>query len=153
MLSISTGEVAADLLKPYSYFGSWMARDFGRAMTNFLLRGLTMMLAYTLHLSHHLPTSAGQWLALAAALLLGWAVSFSWRFLVNLAAFWSPEARGIGRFAFSLTLFLSGFLMPLRFFPDWFVALCNLTPFPSMVNTIIEVYLGVLMVRRCLRRC
>jgi ABC-2 type transport system permease protein len=34
--------------------------------------------------------------------------------------------------------------MPLRFFPEWFVRLCNLTPFPSMVNTVIEVYLGVL---------
>jgi ABC-2 type transport system permease protein len=34
--------------------------------------------------------------------------------------------------------------MPLRFFPDWAVRLCNLTPFPSMINTVIEVYLGVL---------
>ena len=34
--------------------------------------------------------------------------------------------------------------MPLRFFPDWFVQVCNLTPFPSMVNTVIEVYLGTL---------
>jgi ABC-2 type transport system permease protein len=33
--------------------------------------------------------------------------------------------------------------MPLRFFPPWFIRLCNLTPFPSMVNTTIEVYLGV----------
>ena len=64
--------------------------------------------------------------------------------LVNLSAFWTPDARGVGRFVFSIALFLSGFLMPLRFFPDWFVSLCNLTPFPSMVNTPIEVYLGVL---------
>jgi ABC-2 type transport system permease protein len=35
-------------------------------------------------------------------------------------------------------------MMPLRFFPDWFVNLCYLTPFPHMVNTIIEVYLGLL---------
>jgi ABC-2 type transport system permease protein len=63
---------------------------------------------------------------------------------VNLAAFWSTEARGIARFAFGLALFLSGFVMPLRFFPDWFVTLCNLTPFPAMVNTVVEVYLGVL---------
>ena len=144
MNSVNSGEVAADLLKPYSYFGSWMARDFGRALLNFLLRGLTLVAAYALIFHISFPTGAGQWLALAVALLLGWAISFSWRFLVNLAAFWSPEARGVGRFAFSLTLFLSGFLMPLRFFPDWFVSLCNLTPFPAMVNTIIEVYLGVI---------
>ncbi len=71
-------------------------------------------------------------------------MSFAWRFLVNLAAFWTPDARGVGRLAFSLSWFLSGFLMPLRFFPNWFVRLANLTPFPSTVNTIVEVYLGVL---------
>jgi ABC-2 type transport system permease protein len=32
--------------------------------------------------------------------------------------------------------------MPLDFFPDWFVKLCHLTPFPSMVNTVIRVYLS-----------
>jgi len=34
--------------------------------------------------------------------------------------------------------------MPLRFFPDWFVKICYLTPFPHMVNTVVEVYLGVI---------
>jgi ABC-2 type transport system permease protein len=33
--------------------------------------------------------------------------------------------------------------MPLRLFPEWFVRLCYLTPFPHMVNTIVEVYLDV----------
>ena len=61
-----------------------------------------------------------------------------------MAAFWSPDARGIGRLAFGLSWFASGFLMPLRFFPDWFTRVCRWTPFPSMVNTLIEVYLGVL---------
>ena len=51
---------------------------------------------------------------------------------------------GIGRFAFTFAWFLSGFLMPLRFFPEWFIRLTRLTPFPSMVNTVVEVYLGTL---------
>ena len=49
-----------------------------------------------------------------------------------------------GRFGFGLSWFMSGFLMPLRFFPAWFQRLCNATPFPSMINTVIETYLGVL---------
>ncbi len=40
--------------------------------------------------------------------------------------------------------FLSGFLMPIRYFPDWFGKICQLTPFPSMVSTVMEVYLGLL---------
>ncbi len=142
MESVSSGEIAADLLKPYSYFGMWMARDLGRSVSNFVLRGLVLMVGYAALFRITAPTTIVQWLALLVALVLAWAVSFAWRFLVNLAAFWSPEARGIGRMAFGVTMFLSGFLWPLRFFPDWFVSLCNLTPFPAMVNTVIEVYLG-----------
>jgi ABC-2 type transport system permease protein len=74
---------------------------------------------------------------------LSWLVSFAFRFLVNLAAFWTPNARGIGRFAFVTSSFFSGFLMPLRFFPDWVIRVADLTPFPSMLNTVVEVYLGV----------
>jgi ABC-2 type transport system permease protein len=102
------------------------------------------MMAYAVFFPIVLPKSVGQWLALLVTLVLSLLVSFSWRFLVNLTAFWTPDARGIGRLAFSLSWFLSGFLMPLRFFPDWFVRLCDLTPFPAMINTVLEVYLGLL---------
>lgn len=144
MQSVYSGAIGADLLKPFNYFLFWMARDFGRAISNFALRSVVLMLAYAVMFRITYPTSILQWLAVFVSLLLCWAVSFAWRFLVNLSAFWTPDARGVGRFVFSIALFLCGFLMPLRFFPDWFVTLCNLTPFPSMVNTPIEVYLGVL---------
>jgi len=144
MHSVYSGDIGSDLLKPMDYFTFWLAQDLGRAIANLLLRSLTIMLAYALVFDIALPHSGREWLVLGVALALSMLVSFSYRFLVNLAAFWTPDARGMGRFAFSLSWFLSGFLMPLRFFPDWFVQLCNLTPFPSMVNTIVEVYLGVL---------
>ncbi len=144
MQSVYSGDVASDLLKPMGYFTFWLAKDLGRAIASFLVRGVTLMLAYALFYDITLPRSAGQWLAVAATLMLGMLVSFSWRFLVNLAAFWTPDARGITRFVFVFSWFLSGFMMPLRFFPEWFVDLCHLTPFPAMVNTLIEVYLGVL---------
>jgi ABC-2 type transport system permease protein len=144
MNSVYTGDISSDLLKPMNYFVFWMAQDLGRATVAFLLRGLTMMIAYALVFDVVWPHSATQWLALAVTLALSWLVSFSWRFLINLAAFWTPNALGVGRFAFGLSWFLSGFLMPLRFFPDRFVRLCNLTPFPATINTVVEVYLGVL---------
>lgn len=144
MNSIASGEVASDLLKPLNYLRFWLAVDLGRAMVAFLLRGIMMILLYALLFDLTWPQGIIQWLAVGVSILLSWLVSFGWRFLVNLSAFWTPNARGVGRFAFGLAWALSGFFMPLRFFPDWFVSLCNLTPFPSMVNTTIEVYLGLL---------
>jgi ABC-2 type transport system permease protein len=144
MNSIYTGAVASDLLKPMGYFNFWMAQDFGRALAQLVLRGFTMMLAYAVLIGISYPRGIDQWLALIIALILAWLISFAWRFLVNLSGFWTPDARAIGRFGFVLLYFVTGFLMPLRFFPDWFVRLCDLTPFPYMVNTVVEVYVGVL---------
>jgi ABC-2 type transport system permease protein len=144
MQSVYSGDIGADLLKPIDYFFFWLARDLGRAAASFLMRAVTIVVAYALVYDIVVPKGAMRWLLVFLSLLLSVMVSFGWRFLVNLAAFWTPDARGVGRFAFGLSWFLSGFLMPLRFLPDWFVRFCNLTPFPSMVNTVIEVYLDLL---------
>lgn len=144
MNTIYRGEIAGDLLKPLHLFPFWLARDVGRALTGLLWRGVPMLLLYALFYKITVPTGWVQWAALTLALILSLLVSFGWRFLVNLAAFWTPDARGVGRFAFGLAWVLSGFYVPLRFFPDWFVRICYLTPFPAMVNTVVEVYLGLL---------
>lgn len=144
MNSVYSGQIATDLLKPMSLFTFWLAQDLGRAVVNLLLRGLTLMAIYAVIFDLAYPSAPAQWLALAVAIFFSWLISFAWRFLVNLAAFWTPEASGIGRFAFIISWFCSGFLMPLRFFPDWVVTICNLTPFPAMLNTVVEIYLGVL---------
>jgi ABC-2 type transport system permease protein len=143
MRSVNSGEVAADLLKPLGYFRFWLAVDLGRALVAFFLRGAPIMVVYALFFEITVPHGWQQWLALTAALVLGWLLSFAWRFLVNLAAFWTPNALGVGRFAFGVAWVLSGFFMPLRFFPAWAQAVCHATPFPSMVNTPIEIYLGL----------
>lgn len=144
MQSVYSGEVATDLLKPIGLFTFWLAQDAGRALLNLLLRGVTIMLVFALMFDLTYPQTAVQWLALLLSIILSWLVSFAWRFLVNLPAFWTPNARGIMRFGFVLSWFCSGFLMPLRFLPDWVQRLTALTPFPHMLNTVVEVYLGVL---------
>ena len=144
MESVYTGDVAMDLLKPMSLFRFWLAQDLGRALVNLLLRGVTIMLLYGLMFDLAYPETAVQWLVLLWTMILSWLLSFCWRFLINLAAFWSPNARGAIRFGFILAWFFSGFLMPLRFLPDWVQRIAYLTPFPHTLNTVVEVYVGVL---------
>lgn len=142
--SVYSGDVSSDLLKPMNYFTFWLAQDLGRAIIELFLRGLPIILVYVIIFGITVPGSTLQWIALPAAIFLGCLVSFAWRFLLNLSAFWTPNAIGVARFGFVLSWFLSGLLMPLRFFPDWFVQICYLTPFPHTVNTVVEIYLGLL---------
>jgi ABC-2 type transport system permease protein len=144
MNNVYSGDVASDLLKPLNLFVYWLAQDLGRAWASLLMRGLPIVLVYALVFHIPYPTHPTQWLALFATLLLGGLISFTWRFLVNLASFWTPNAMGIARFGFGLSWFLSGFIMPLRFFPEVVQRIIALTPFPTLVNTSVEVYLGLL---------
>ena len=144
MQAVHSGEVASDLLRPLNLFTLWLAQDLGRALAAILLRGVSVMVLYALVFDLTYPAGLLGWLALLLALALSWLVSFGFRFLINLAAFWTPNALGIGRFFFFGGLFFSGFLMPLDLFPAWLQRTAAMTPFPYMVDTVVGVYLGLL---------
>lgn len=144
MNTVYTGQIATDLLKPMSYFRYWLAQDLGRAAVNFIFRGVIVMIGYALIYDLIFPQTITQWLAFALCLVFSWLISFAWRFITNLAAFWTPSAYGISRFFFIFSWFFSGFLMPLRYYPDWVVRISTLTPFPHMLNTVVEIYLNLL---------
>jgi ABC-2 type transport system permease protein len=144
MNHVYSGAIATELLKPMSLYTYWLAQDLGRAIGSFFLRGLPIMIAYGFLLEIIVPDSLLRWGCVFLAMIFSWLVSFSYRFILNLASFWTPNALGIARLGFMLTWFLSGFMFPLKYFPDWFIGLCNLTPFPHMVNTLVEIYLGAI---------
>ena len=89
----------------------------------FIQTTVLLLLAYAVFFRIALPHTLWQWLALCVTLSLSLLISFAWRFLLNLTAFWTPDARGIGRVGFSLSWFLSGFLM--RFPGGAFLVVCS----------------------------
>lgn len=143
MLTIRTGQIANDLVKPFHFFSFWLARDLGRVAFQLLFRSLPVMVAYPLFFALSWPASAPQWGLFLTSVLLAVVVSFCWNFLVNALAFWVVDAEGIGRFAWLAIAFFSGFLVPTAFFPDWLKFLANCTPLPAIINTPVEIYLGV----------
>ena len=142
MHSINEGQIGADLLKPMNYFTYWLGVDLGRAMGSFIIRSLPLFLIFMLFYHVTLPNTALQWAVFFISIILSELISFGWRFLVNLAAFWSPNALGIGRFAFGLSWIFSGFYMPLNLFPDWLANFARLTPFGASVYLPIEIFIN-----------
>jgi ABC-2 type transport system permease protein len=142
--TVYSGAIGADLLKPISLFHYWLAKDFGRAVFNLFTRGILFLLLFSLFYRILMPHPFVNGAFFLLALWISWLTTFAWRFMVNLSALWTPDARGVARMAFGLSQFLSGFILPLRLMPDWFYRFCYLTPFPSMLNTPVEIYLGTL---------
>jgi ABC-2 type transport system permease protein len=143
MRTVHRGEIVGDLLRPHDLLAFWAAQDAGRAAGQFVLRGLPMLALFAGVWGATFPAGVEGWTLTVLSLLLAWACGFAFRFVVNCAAFWSPDAVGIGRFAWAVLGLGSGFLMPLAFFPDWLRRALAWTPFPGMMNTTVEVWLGL----------
>jgi ABC-2 type transport system permease protein len=139
--AIKSGDVVADLMKPFSFQGYWLSRDLGRAACQFLTRMLPTFLVGVIFYDLALPRSAGTWLAVAPSVLLAVVVSFGWRFILNLTAFWLLDSRGLNSISILVINFFSGFLVPLSFFPPELRAVADLLPFRAMVMLPIEILL------------
>jgi ABC-2 type transport system permease protein len=140
--SIKSGEVASDLSRPYDYYNFWLAQDLGRSLFQLFTRGLLGMLVFIVFFGASVPSSLAQWTLLAISTLLALLLSFSWRFLASAMAFWTTDAVGWIRIASLGILLPTGFMIPLAFMPVWLQTLCYLTPFPGMINTPVDIYLG-----------
>jgi ABC-2 type transport system permease protein len=140
-LRIRDGSIATDLARPLDPQRYWLAFDLGRAPYHFLFRGVLPFVFGALVFELHYPSPLDAF-AFLASLTLAVVVSFGVRFLYNSAAFWLLDYRGAGTLTVAVTVFFSGMVMPLRFFPHWLRELSYALPFGSIVQTPVDVWLG-----------
>lgn len=139
--TVRSGQVATDLYRPIDYQLYWLSQDLGRAVYHATLRGIGPFVIAGLVFSLRLPSSPLTWLAFAVSFLLAVTVSFALRFMVNLSAFWLLEIRGVMTIAQAVWTLLSGFLVPLAFFPDGIRQFVMKLPFAAMVAVPGDVFL------------
>jgi len=141
-LRIRSGDIAGDLVRPVHPLRASLAFDLGRALYHALFRGIPPLLIGAIVFRLMLPAGALEWIAFAVSVVLAIVVSYAFRAIYNLVAFWTTDHRGallLGGIAVNL---FSGFIVPVAFFPDWLAAIANATPFPSMVQLPIDIFIG-----------
>jgi ABC-2 type transport system permease protein len=139
---IRTGDITTDLTRPVHPLRAGLAFDLGRAVYHTLFRGVPPFLAALLVFDLTGPTSFLVWLAFFASVVLAVYVSFAFRFLYNLAAFWLLDFRGPMLLAVSTSLFFSGFIIPIAFFPEPLKVVAQATPFPAMLQRPVDIFIG-----------
>lgn len=141
-LTIRSGNVALDLARPVDYLWYWLARDAGRAAYFLAWRAAPILLVGEIVSGLRWPTlPLSTWPVFLVSLCLAVATSFAWRFLLNLTAFWLVDYRGVASLGLVATTFLSGFLVPIAFFPPWARDVLELLPFAAIVETPATVFL------------
>jgi ABC-2 type transport system permease protein len=140
-LRIRDGSIATDLARPLDPQRYWLAYDLGRAPYQFIFRGLIPFAIGAVVFRLHYP-SVGDALAFVLSVTLAVVVSLGFRFLYNSSAFWFIDVRGVMMVSLTVSLFLSGMVMPLAFFPNWLGAAARALPFASIMQTPIDIWLG-----------
>lgn len=138
---ITTGDVIVDLQRPYDHQAWWAAVDVGKAAYYLVFRGIPPFVAGAMVFHLRLPSPAVA-LAFLVSVVLGIAVAFAWRYLLQLSAFWLLDVRGSNQLGWLVAQFLCGAFVPIVFFPGWLEGLCRALPFASMLQVPVEVWLG-----------
>jgi ABC-2 type transport system permease protein len=141
-LRIRTGDIATDLIRPVHPLRAGLAFDLGRAAYHALFRGLPPLAIGAVLFGIVAPTDPPIAAAFAISCVLANVVSYAYRVLYNLASFWLLDWRGTMLLAIIVSSFLSGSFVPVSFFPPALHAVAVATPFPSMLQVPIDIFVG-----------
>lgn len=137
---VRDGSIVIDVARPWDLQLSKLALDLGRAAFAVPIRLVPTVVVGAWLFMFRWPSRVETYALFAASVLLAVVVSFAARFIVNLAAFWMMETRGLATLYGVVAGVFSGVTLPVAFFPDWarFAMWC--TPFPAMLQAPIDVF-------------
>lgn len=139
---IRTGDIAVDLARPVDLQAGHLAQDLGGSLAMMLPRSLPTLLIGALTVGIALPTTVLPWVLGLLSVVLGLVVSYLARFIVQVIGFWTVEVRGIQRLYGAMAGVFGGLIVPVHFMPDGFRAVVLASPFPSMLQTPVDILSG-----------
>ncbi len=140
--SVRSGQVATDLMKPIDYQFFVLFKQLGRSLYFFFFRGLPIFAVMVIFFQWNPPHSWQALLLFFPSLALAAVITFSFSFMVGVCAFWIMEVSGIKQIVSGMGIFLSGFLIPISFFPAGFGTFCEWLPFVGQSYVPVAIYLG-----------
>jgi len=149
-LSVRTGVVTYDRLRPVDAYAYWYARAAAymtaraapRAILMALVAGLAMPLLGFRELSWAPPPSAAHAAVFALSLLLMVCLSSAFMMLLNIAVVVTLNDRWVSQSLNPLLVVLSGSLVPLALYPDWAQRALFIQPFAGIVDIPFRIYSG-----------
>jgi ABC-2 type transport system permease protein len=141
MQTIRSGEVVSDLSKPCDFYWYWFSREMGRNFYYLFFRCIPTYLAGMVLFRIGLPGTWQSWLCFALAFLIGAMIGVAYRYLYNVFAFWTLQAKGIVTTAQVIALFFTGSYVPLPLFPDLLRVIASWLPFYGLMSLPAEILL------------
>jgi ABC-2 type transport system permease protein len=139
---VRTGDVAIDFTRPVDVQTWHLAEDLGRSLYTLIPRGLPSVLVGALTFGLVMPATPLPYVMGVLSIVMGVTISFYGRYAINILGFWLLDTRGVRTAYLVTSTFLAGLYVPVSLFPDWLHTLAYCTPFPSILQTPINVISG-----------
>ena len=139
---LRTGDVAVDLIKPYSFPLTLVADQLGRSAFAALFTSLPTVIVAALLFGFSLPPSLGSAVAYVAAFPISLAISFALACLVGMLGFYFLATFHFQWALGALRTLFAGTMIPLWFFPDGLRLLASLLPFQFLGFVPGAIWLG-----------
>lgn len=142
---IVNGNIAYDLVRPVDTYGMWLSRDLATRFSGALLRFIPIAIITPFLPSIYKlrgPINLTAFLLFVVSLALTTLLASSLIMLQYAIISKTLSPLGIRHISIALIDFLSGALIPIPFFPDWFRPIAEFLPFASLQDAPFRIYIG-----------
>jgi ABC-2 type transport system permease protein len=140
---IRMGTISSWLLRPLPAIFHVLSSELaGKVVYMVFVVPVGLLLALVLH--PELQAGSDQILAFLLALIMAWALRFTWGLWLAMLAFWASRADGLLAVQDTLVFLLAGVVAPLALLPETLHSLARLLPFWYMVGFPVEALTGKL---------
>jgi ABC-2 type transport system permease protein len=143
--AITSGNIAYELSWPMDLYNMWFTKNLAIRLSKAVLRSMPILavaafLPEPYRLS--LPVNVFGFLMFILTMVLAFFCVVAFCMLIYITTFYTLSPFGVRIVALSLTEFLTGAVIPLPFLPDGVRKVVELTPFASMQNLPLRIYIG-----------
>ena len=152
---ISSGNIAYELARPVNLYNMWLTRGLATRLSRVALRCLPILVVALLLPERYrlmLPSSPAVFALFFISLVSAFILASLYSMYFYILSFNTINSTGVRSLGAAVTDLLSGFLIPLPFFPAPVYRVLNLLPFASMQNTPFFIYSGYIDEREAVFR-
>ncbi|MDO4784678.1 MAG: ABC-2 family transporter protein [Propionibacteriaceae bacterium] len=139
---VRTGDIAVDYARPVSVVGAYLAADLGAALYVLVPRGLPALAIGWVTFGLSFSTDPLNWALAPVSVVAAIVTAQLMVYAVALLGFWLVETRGFIAAYATVSSFFAGLVVPVWLMPEWLRAVAHLTPWPSMLQTPLDIMSG-----------
>lgn len=139
-----TGNVAYELVRPFSLYWHWFARALALRSAPTLLRALPLTVLAALFFGLGAPSGAESAAWFGVSVLMALVLSSAITVVLNASLFWTISGEGAAMLVPAMVMALSGQNIPLPFYPDWLQPVLHWLPFRGLMDVPSRIYSGAI---------